>query len=45
MRGNTTVTEYIPEPPIVMSSSETHRRIHAYGDSMSSREAAALGIG
>ena len=29
MRGNTTVTEYMPEPPIVISTRDTARRIHA----------------
>jgi hypothetical protein len=29
MAGNTTVTEYIPEPPIVMSNSDTANRSHA----------------
>ena len=29
MRGSTTVMEYIPEPPIVMSSSDTASRSHA----------------
>jgi hypothetical protein len=29
MRGNTTVTEYMPEPPMVTSSSDTASRIQA----------------
>ena len=29
MAGSTTVTEYMPEPPIVINSSETARRSQA----------------
>jgi hypothetical protein len=29
IRGKTTLTEYMPDPPIVMSSSDTPSRSHA----------------
>ena len=29
MRGKTTATVYIPEPPIVISMSDTNKRVHA----------------
>src|SRR3954462_3341633 len=35
IRGSTTETVYTPEPPIVMSTSDTNSLVHAYEDSMS----------
>gem|GEM_PF-4635955 len=32
--GSTTVTEYMPEPPIVISNRDTARRSQAYGVSV-----------
>ena len=45
MRGSTTLTVYMPEPPIVISTSETKRRVHAYGDSMSCAVAVCIFMG
>ena len=42
---NVTHVPYMPEPPIVISTSETKRRVHAYGDSMSCAVAVCIFMG